>query len=84
MASSMMLGREKQSASFFIYCNLLWRYVDVVLDSAWFLDPVLGPPKIALVDSYASKFQRARFKVTTAVCVCGNQSTKLHSFRAVR
>ena len=29
---------------------VLWRYVDVVLDSAWFLDPVLGPPKIALVD----------------------------------
>ena len=28
----------------------LWRYVDAVLDSAWFLDPVLGPPKIALVD----------------------------------
>ena len=34
----------------FIYCNLLWRYVDAVLDSAWFLDPVLGPPKITLVD----------------------------------
>ena len=29
--------------------DILW-YVDVVLDSAWFLDPVLGPPKIALVD----------------------------------
>ena len=40
---------KKQSASF-IYCNLLWRYVDAVLDSAWYLDPVLGPPKIALVD----------------------------------
>ena len=62
----------------------------MVLDSAWFLDPVLGPPKIALVDLFvdlaipASSFQRARFKVTTVVCVCGNQSPKLCPFQAVR
>ena len=42
----------------------LWRYVDVVLDSAWFLDPVVGPQKIVLVDccrpGYPSKQLHAR------------------------
>ena len=52
VAISMMLGREKavSMVTGLYISNLLWRYVDAVLDSAWFLDPVLGPPKIALVD----------------------------------
>ena len=40
----------KRAAWFVFFSNLLWRFVDALLDSAWFLDPFLGPPKTALVD----------------------------------
>ena len=33
----------------FFFSNLLWRFVDALLDSAWFLDPVLRHKKVALV-----------------------------------
>ena len=56
---------------------------------AWFLDPVFRPTKKRarglFVDlAIPASFQRARFKVTTVVCVGGNQSPKLCPFQAVR